>query len=122
MIGTMLSQTFGECDQLVGMAVVGMDGIIIDQHFQQEAGLDPELLAATYTSLLRTAERAHQELGFQDADEFFFISPHYVILGMQINPEAFLLGIGERNGLLGKLRFQFRRTAGKLKNYFDTEF
>lgn len=100
-----------------GAAVVGMDGIVVDEyHLSPEA--DMQSLSAEYGNVLKEVQRASLSLQLGLASEFAVMTDTTGLVIRRINEDYFLtLLMSSRTGL-GKGRFKARVAARRLEKEF----
>ncbi len=113
----MIKETFQDiCSKIEGchaIALVGMDGILIDNlPIEDEVNLD--LLAAEYAAVVKSARDAQKECGDGTLQELMFLSDRSVVLSRCLNGEFFLIVAFKRDGNLGKARFEMKKAGSRI--------
>jgi predicted regulator of Ras-like GTPase activity (Roadblock/LC7/MglB family) len=108
MFSELLESIMQKVEGALGAIVMGMDGISIEKRFLDEAA-NIEVLAAEYTSLLRSSYSSTPEMGLGTLEEFIISTGHRIILVQMITPEYFMLILLPKNGNLGRARFELKK-------------
>src|SRR5437773_11983103 len=91
-----------------GAAIVGVDGIAIEEH-SRGAGLDLERLAAECTSLIKTAVQTGRALDQGPAEEVVLRCEHAQTILRSLTADYFLcLTLGPQ-AQLGRARYELRK-------------
>jgi predicted regulator of Ras-like GTPase activity (Roadblock/LC7/MglB family) len=98
----------------LGVALVGMDGIVVEEH-RRDNLLDLSALAAEFSAVLRQLEEVSEGLHFGQAQELCVLADKGLILIKKINPEYFLLLVIHSEGNFGKGRYLLRREVAHLE-------
>ncbi len=101
----------------VGLVVMGMDGIPIEQLRLDETA-NFETLAAECTALLKNTRQASEEVGAGSLREITIITELLVILAVAITEDYILLGVMRRGANYGRARFVMRRATLRLEKEF----
>ncbi|HPB26642.1 MAG TPA: hypothetical protein PLU41_02290 [Acidobacteriota bacterium] len=101
--------------------IVGVDGIIIDRAVHPDHlkdGLNFDLLAAEYTSLLKNAVRTAEdvEIGMLQEMTIFTEQLHFLI--KMITSEYFLMFILQPGGNFGRARYELKKAKIILEKDF----
>ena len=102
---------------VVGLVVMGMDGIPIERQVK-DGFQNFELLTTESTTLLRATRQSSVDIGAGALRELIFMTDRYVVLAVAITEEYVLLAILEQNGNYGKARFHLKRAARRLEKEF----
>ena len=100
-------------DDVLGVAISGMDGIILEER-KVDPMLDLTSLAAEYSALWRTIDKTGQSVDLGAAQEVNILTEKLVILLKKISPDYFLILVAGSEKNFGKGRFLMRREAGAL--------
>src|SRR5512143_2778770 len=98
----------------VACSLMGVDGIEVDTHLAEEAGLDVKSLLVEYSGLFRNAREA---AGAHEAGELAELSVNTGKLwtvARLVSPDYFMAVALRPEGNLGKARFLLRITAPKV--------
>ena len=102
-------------DGALGAVVMGYDGIAIEEYLCAGDGMDVQLLAVEYASVLKEIKRTVGLLNTGELEEVSIISERCSVVVRGIGSDFFVaLAIGE-NGNLGKGRYLLKREASKLR-------
>jgi len=101
--------------------IVGVDGIVIDRASQE--AVDPEkisyeLVAAEYTSLLKTAVRTAEDVEIGLLQELTVFTEQYHFLIKMITEEYFIMCILSADGNFGRARYELKKAKLILKKEF----
>jgi len=97
-----------------GIALVGMDGIVVEEH-KKDPTLDLQTLGAEYSSMMREVQRTSAALQIGDVKEVSVLTGKVIVISRQISPEYFLVLVVESEGNFGKGRFLIRREIASLE-------
>ena len=108
MFGEVLDSVLNKVEGAIGAVVMGMDGISIENRVPGNE-LNIEALAAEYSSLLKGTALTTQEIGLGLIQEMVVSSESRVIVIRMITPEYFILVLLDRNGNIGRTRFELKK-------------
>jgi predicted regulator of Ras-like GTPase activity (Roadblock/LC7/MglB family) len=100
-----------------GAAVVGMDGIIVDEYLVSPEA-DMQSLSAEYGNILKEVQQASLSLQLGSAKEFAVMTDRSNLIISRINDDYFLSLLISPNASLGKGRFKARVAAMRLEKEF----
>lgn len=110
---TSLQSILDGVDQAEGVALVGLDGIIVNE-VKRSSAIDLSTVAAEYCGLWREMDRVSGGLSLGPTEECLIAHETRTLLFRRVTPEYFLaLSIG-REGNAGKGRFLLRYAAPQL--------
>ncbi len=109
-----LQQVVQDTDGAVACALMGVDGIEVDSHFQEELDLDVRTLLVEYSTLFRSARDAAATQQAGEVSELSVQSDRLLVVARLVSPEYFLVVALRPGGNFGKARFMLRITAPKL--------
>ena len=112
---TILERTDGS----IGALIMGTDGIAVEKvlgEAGQEANLD--VAAAEFTSLVRGAQRAGNDLGLGHFRELVVALDDVIVVMRLLSRDYFVVLALSPNGNLGRGRFELRKTELQLKKEF----
>ncbi|MBK7996966.1 MAG: roadblock/LC7 domain-containing protein [Blastocatellia bacterium] len=116
----LLKQIVNKVEGAVGVLIMGLDGIAIEQQIENTANYDGQLsiIAAAYATLLRNSMRTSSDVGVGSLQEMTVISGNLTLVIKLINPEYFLLVALGPNGNVGRARFELRKAQLLLEEEF----
>ena len=97
-----------------GIALVGMDGIVVEEH-KKDPTLDLQTLGAEYSGMMREVQRTNSALQIGDVKEVSVLTDKVIVISRQISKEYFLVLVVESEGNFGKGRFLIRREIASLE-------
>jgi predicted regulator of Ras-like GTPase activity (Roadblock/LC7/MglB family) len=103
----------------LGALIMGTDGIAVEKVFGEagkEANLD--VAAAEFTSLIRNAQRAGNDIGLGDLREMVISLSNALIVMRLINHDYFVVLALSPEGNLGRGRFELRKAELQLAREF----
>ncbi|HIE65327.1 MAG: hypothetical protein ABGX83_03520 [Nitrospira sp.] len=101
-------------DDLLGVALADMDGIIVEE-YTVDATLDMAVLVAEYSPLWNTAEKAGSSINLDPPDEMHLLHDQTAVIARKINPDYFLImGLKSKKGI-GKGRFLVTLAAAAIE-------
>ena len=109
-----LQRTVQEMEDCRGVAIVGMDGIVVEEQ-KRDSQLDLQTLGAEFSGLLKTAGKLAESVEFGDVMELMTSTERFVAILRQITVEYFLILVIRADGNVGKARFLLRRAGAQLK-------
>jgi predicted regulator of Ras-like GTPase activity (Roadblock/LC7/MglB family) len=115
LLETMIERTEGS----LGALIMGTDGIAVEKVLAEagkEANLD--VAAAEFTSLVRGAQRAGNDLGLGNLRELVISLEDSIIVMRLLNREYFVLLALNPEGNLGRGRFELRKAELQLAKEF----
>ncbi len=117
----LLKQIVNKVEGAVGVLIMGLDGIAIEQQIENTANYDGQLsiIAAAYATLLRNSIRTSSDVGVGSLQEMTVISGNLTLVIKLINPEYFLLVALGPNGNVGRARFELRKAQLLLEEEFS---
>ena len=108
-----LQSILNDMDDAEGVALVGVDGIIVNE-VKRSPGIDLGTLAAEYCGLWREMDRVSGGLSDGSTEECSIASEGRTLLFRRVTPEYFLALSMGRNANAGKGRFLLRYAAPQL--------
>lgn len=103
-----LRRVTNNIEDSLGIAMVGMDGIVVEEH-KKDPLLDLQSLGAEYCAVIKDIERASSSLGLGSSKEISVITDKTIIVLNRINEDYFLLLVLGSEGNFGKGRFLLKR-------------
>jgi len=101
-------------EDALGIALVGMDGIVVEEH-RRDTLLDLPALAAEFSAVLRQIEDITESLHFGRSQELCVLGDKGLILVKKINSDYFLLLVIHAEGNFGKGRYLLKREVAQLE-------
>ena len=117
MFNEILESIASKVEGTLGAIVMGVDGISIEKRFLDSAA-NIEALAAEYTSLLKASSLAAQDSGQGSLEELIVSTASNIITICMINPDYFLLLLLEKEGNIGRARFELKKAKHALAREF----
>ncbi|GLI37051.1 roadblock/LC7 domain-containing protein [Geobacter hydrogenophilus] len=99
----------------LGAIIMADDGIAIDEYFLDGAGMDLNLMAVEYASLLKEVKRTADVLKTGMLEELAVNTGQSRVIVRIINDELFIALILGRDGNYGKGRYLLRREVSGLR-------
>lgn len=103
-----------DLEEAGGIAVVGMDGIIVEEK-KRDPGLDLHLLGAESSGLFKSAGTLSQSVEFGEVSELMTSAERSIVIARRVTAEYFVILVMRPDGNLGKARFLLRRALPLLK-------
>jgi len=97
-----------------GIALVGMDGIVVEEH-KKDPTLDLQTLGAEYSGMMREVQKTTAALQLGDVREVSVLTDKALVISRQITQEYFLVLVVKSEGNFGKGRFLMRREIASLE-------
>lgn len=91
-----------------GIMIMGIDGIPLEQ-WVSGPDVNLDLVATEFTNLLKTSRRNSRDTGLGDLQQVVILAENGLLLIGDITREYFLLFLLDRDGNLGKARFELRK-------------
>ncbi len=114
-----LQEILEKTDGCLGVAILGMDGIPVEQVWQPEgADLNLDVAVAEFTTLLRNTKRTTNDLGLKRLLEISVLSESAYFIMRMINEEYFLVLAMHPEGNFGRGRYELRRAEMILERDF----
>lgn len=103
----------------MGALIMGTDGIAVEKVFSPE-GRDANLdvAAATFTSLIRNAQRTGSETGLGDLRELVVALDEAIVIMRLLNKDYYMALALKPDGNLGRGRFELRKAELQLAREF----
>lgn len=105
----------------LSVLIIGVDGIIIDRADTEKAipSLSLELVAAEYTSLLKTALRTADDVEIGKLHELTVFTEAYHFIIKMITDEYYMMFILEPGGNFGRARYELKKAKIILEKEFQ---
>ena len=117
MFSDVLQDVASRVQGLVGLVVMGMDGIPIERVIANDDH-NFDMLATESTTLLRSTAQASADVGAGGLRELIFMTDQLVVITVAITPDYVLYGVFESGTNYGQARFQMKRAAIALEQEF----
>lgn len=101
-------------DDALGVALAGMDGIVVEEH-KRDGLLDLNAMAAEFSGILKQLEGVARNIQLNGISELCVLADSGMTLVRKINEEYFLLLVISPEGNFGKGRFLLRREVARLE-------
>ena len=102
--------------------IVGIDGIVIDRINKDETvdeQISYELVAAEYTSLLKTAVRTAEDVEIGLLQELMVFTEYFQFLIKMLTEEYFVMCILSADGNFGRARYESKKAKLILQKEFQ---
>ena len=99
----------------LGGVVMGYDGIAIDEYLPQEGGVDVQLLAVEYASVLKEIKRTVGVLKTGELEEVSIISGKCSVIVRGVSEDFFVALVMAADGNFGKGRYLLKREAAGIR-------
>ncbi len=103
-----------ELGDLMGIAVVGVDGIVVEE-YKTGQNIDLQSIGAEYSTIIKEIGKASSSLSLGKMKEISVTTDKATVLMGQINAEYFLIMFIKPEGNFGKGRFLLRRELQRLE-------
>jgi len=103
-----------ELEEAAGIAIVGMDGIIVEEK-KRNSQMDLAMLGAEFSGLFKSAGKLSESVEFGEISELMASADRSIVILRRITAEYFLMLVLRPDGNLGKARFVLRRALALLK-------
>ena len=114
MFGEVLDSVLNKVEGTLAAVVMGMDGISIEDRIRGNE-VNIEALAAEYSSLLKGTALTTQEIGLGPIQEMVVSAESRIIVIRMITPEYFILVLLDRDGNIGRTRFELKKAKFALE-------
>ncbi|HUK89890.1 MAG TPA: hypothetical protein VLZ81_05780 [Blastocatellia bacterium] len=116
----MLSEITSRVEGSVAAIILGIDGIPIERWTSEEDhGLDIEMIATEFTTLLRRAMHTAADTGLGELQEMMLGTGQAQFLVRPITSEYFLMLALAPSGNIGRARFELRKAQLALEHEFS---
>lgn len=110
-----LASMVEECSGCCGVVVMGYDGIAIDESLRAGAGMDVQLLAVEYASVLKEIKRTAGVLQSGELEEISIVSERCSLIVRGLSEDFFAAMVLGPDGNFGKGRYLLRRDAVRIR-------
>jgi predicted regulator of Ras-like GTPase activity (Roadblock/LC7/MglB family) len=109
-----LKEVIAGLDGAQGIALVGLDGIVVEEE-RADSQLDLQGLGAEWCGIVRQVDKALSSMDMGDSGEVSALAAERVVVARKIKGDYFLLLVMNRDGNFGKGRYLLRRAEIKLE-------
>ena len=109
-----LKEVMAELDGALGVALVGLDGIVVEEDLA-DPQMDLQGLGAEWCGIVRQADKAFSSMKMGDSREVSALTDDRVVVARKIKGEYFLILVMSQSGNFGKGRYLLRRAEAKLE-------
>ena len=99
----------------LGGVIMGYDGIAIDEYLLEGGGVDVQILAIEYASVLKEIKRTVGVLKTGRLEEVSIIAEQCTVIVRGISDDFFIALVMAADGNFGKGRYLLKREAPKLR-------
>jgi len=110
----LLGRIAGAVDGMLGVALVGLDGILVAQA-SRRPGFDLNVVGAEYATIVKEARRAFESLGEEPMQEILVSTEQANLLLARVGKEYFVVLAIEASGNLGRGRLELKRALPELE-------
>ena len=104
-----------ECSGSLGAVVMGYDGIAIEEYLRQGGGVDVQMLAVEYASVLKEIKRTVGVLKTGELEEVSIMAEECGVVVRGLGDDFFVALVLEAEGNFGKGRYLLKREAARLR-------
>ncbi len=104
-----------EIEGASGIALVGMDGIVVEEQ-KKDPLLDLQSLGAEWCAIIRQMDKPMSSLGLGNSEEISVATEKSVIVTRRIHDGYFLILAIQKDGNFGKARYLLRKEGINLKS------
>ncbi|MBI3609522.1 MAG: hypothetical protein HY204_02335 [Nitrospirae bacterium] len=108
-----LRRVIDDLEESRGVALVGMDGILVEEK-KQDAQLDLQTLGAEFSGLLKMAGKLAESVEFGGVKEIVTAAEGSTVILRLVTIDYFLMLVIRPDGNLGKARFLLRRAGAQI--------
>ena len=109
-----LRKVMEDLKEAQGIALVGMDGIVIEEQ-KQDSSMDLQSLGAEWCAVIKQMDKSMSSMEFGSSIELCAQTEKGIILSRRIQEDYFLLLAIQADGNFGKGRYLLRREEINLK-------
>lgn len=113
-IQPVLERVAGGVEGLLGVALVGLDGILVAQVVRRP-GFNLEVVGAEYATVVKQAQRAFQSVSTGPMQEILVATEQANVLLASCGPKYFVTLAIEASGNLGRGRLELKRALPELE-------
>ena len=98
----------------IGIGLVGMDGIVIDQ-FSEDEEFDVTMVGAEYSTIIKNAQKASRDFGLGPTTEILITTEAATMIMMMVGDAFFAVLAIALDGNLGRGRLEMKKQIPKLE-------
>ena len=114
MFSEILKRIVDETGNAVGAVLMGFDGIAVDQYFLPADGLDLQVMAIEYSSVLKEIRHAAEILEIGNMEEVSIKTERFITILRIVTDMYFVALTVQRDGNSGKGRYLLSRERSAL--------
>ena len=99
----------------LGAVIMGYDGIAIDEHLREGGGVDVQMLAVEYASVLKEIKRTVGVLKTGELEEVSIMAEQCSVIVRGISNDFFVALVMGADGNFGKGRYLLKRETSRLR-------
>ncbi len=112
-----LQKVFSSTDKVRLVALLGMDGIMIESCSDPDGTpFEIDLFSAEYSNLLKNINKTNTNIEFGDTREFLVRTDKYTIVINKIAEEYLIVSVIDKEGNLGRARYENNKAAITLED------
>jgi len=112
-----LRKIMEDLEEAQGIALVGTDGIVVEER-KRDTTIDLPSLGAEYCTILKMTDKGMFSMGLGNSEEMSVLTEKAVVVIRRVHEEYFLLLAIRKEGNFGKARYLLRREGMNLKGEF----
>ena len=94
--------------------LVGPDGIV--DYMTQDPGLNIDVIAGEYATLLRIARSASEDSGSGNLIENIVVSEGSIMIARNVSPDLYLILLSRDQDQIGRARYELKRACRELQS------
>ncbi len=107
-----LQKVFENTDGAKMVALLGMDGIMIESFTDPDGiSFEDDLFSAEYSNLLKNINNTNNNIDFGDTREFLVRTSKYTIVINKIAEEYLIVSVLDKDGNFGRARYENNKAA-----------
>lgn len=110
-----LRDVIGGLEESWGIAIIGMDGILVEEQ-KKQGELDLQTLGAELCGLLKSADSVAGSIGAGGIIEIVTTAENYCVILRRVTDEYFMVLVIHPDGNLGKGRYLLRRAGSQVRS------
>jgi len=101
-------------DGAIGIGLVGLDGMVIDQYSATD-DFDVTMVGAEYSSVIKNAGKASQDFGLGPTTEILITTEQATMIMMMVGDNYFAVLAINQDGNLGRGRLEMKKHIPKIE-------